>query len=130
MRKIFYSIILLSAIAFTACKKDKPGTGTTDPTEPTKVGSTLDLIKDSVYLYSKETYYWNDALPSYADFKPRTYTGSDDLTALQKEVDAISQFKINPATGKPYEYSNSDPGTAKYSFIDDGSVSTELGGTN
>jgi len=129
MRKIFYFIVLLSAVLITSCKKDpKPNTGT-DPTEPTKVGSKLDLIKDSVYLYANEAYYWHDALPGYAEFKPRSFDGSTDLDALQSEVDAISQYKINPATGKPYEYYAADPGTSKYSFIDNGEVSSELGGT-
>jgi carboxyl-terminal processing protease len=128
MRKIFYLIVLLSATLLTSCKKDpKPNTDT-DPIEPTKVGSKLDLIRDSVYLYANEAYYWHDAMPDYATFKPRSFDGATDLAALQSEVDAISQFKINPATGKPYEYYAADPGTSKYSFIDNGEVSDELGG--
>jgi len=125
MRKIFYSIILLSVIAISSCKKEKatPGKDT-----PTKDGSTLDLIKDSVYLYAKETYYWNDAIPDYKTFNPRSYTGSNDLAALESEVDAISQIKKNPTTGLPFEYYAAAPGHAKYSFIDDGSVSSELNG--
>jgi carboxyl-terminal processing protease len=131
MRKLIYSMVLLFAVFVTACKKDKKvEENTGDPTEPTKVGSTLDLIRDSVYLYANEEYYWHDALPGYAEFKPRSFEGSSDIAALQSEVDAISQFKINPLTGKPYEYSTSDPGTSKYSFIDNGEVSGELGGIN
>jgi carboxyl-terminal processing protease len=132
MKKIFYFTLVLATGLLSACKKDKPP-GNTDGgvlTGPTKTGSTLDLIKDSVYLYAKETYLWYDAIPDYKTFQPRSITGSDDITALTNEVDQISQFKINPSTNQPYEYYAPDPGSAKYSFIDDGSVSTELGGTN
>ncbi len=40
----------------------------------------------------------------------------------------LSQYAINPATAKPYEYYADDPGEAKYSFIDAGAVSAELNG--
>jgi carboxyl-terminal processing protease len=79
-------------------------------------------------LYAKETYYWNKDLPSYDAFKPRSFSGASDIDALTAEVDALSQYAINPETGKPYEYYTPSPGSAKYSFIDDGSVSGELNG--
>src|ERR1700761_8077668 len=128
MKKAFYAIILLAGIFTASCKKDKPGSS--NSLQPSKTGLTLDLVKDSVFLYAKEDYYWYDALPAYATFNPRSFTGSDDITALTNEVNAISQYKINTATGKPYEYYSPDPGEAKYSFIDEGEVSTELNGTN
>lgn len=130
MRKIVYVFILFTSVAITSCKKGStvtPG-GTEDG--PSKTGSALDLMRDSVYLYAKEAYYWNDALPTYAIFKPRGFTGTDDITALSTELDALSQYKINPVTSKPYEYYAPSPGSAKYSFIDDGSVSAELNGVN
>nr|WP_294794188.1 S41 family peptidase [uncultured Mucilaginibacter sp.] len=122
MKKVLtFTMLVGVAIIVVSCKK-----GNND--DPSKNGPTLDLMRDSVYLYAKEAYYWYDAIPSYSDFKPRTYTGTNDLEALEKEVNAISQFKINPATDKPYEYSASSPGEAKYSFIDAGQTSAELGG--
>jgi carboxyl-terminal processing protease len=129
MRKIFYLVILL-AVVVSSCKKSKTPAPDDTPIGPSKTGTTLDLIRDSIYLFAKEAYYWNDGLPSYATFKPRTFTGTDDISALQKEVDALSQYKINPNTGKPYEYYPASPGEAKYSFIDDGTVSSELNGVN
>jgi carboxyl-terminal processing protease len=118
---------VLSAVTILAsCKKDKKNNGS----EPTKTGSTLDLIKDSVYLYTKETYYWYDGLPGYTAFNPRAFTGSDDLDALDQEVNKLSQYKLDPATGLAYEYYAPAPGVAKYSFIDQGQVSEELNGTN
>ncbi|MES2063866.1 MAG: S41 family peptidase [Bacteroidota bacterium] len=120
MKKIFYPLIL-ACVVIASCSKDKKVTPST---------SALDLIKDSVFLYAKETYYWNKSLPTYDAFKPRSFSGKNDLDALSTEVDALSQYAINPETGKPYEYYTAQPGSgyAKYSFIDDGSVSGELNG--
>jgi len=130
MRKILYSIVVLSALIVSSCSKSKvtPDDTGVQPDAPSKTGSALDLMKDSVYLYAKEVYYWNDAIPDYATFKPRAFTGGTDIDALSNEVDAISQLKINNTTGKPFEYYDAAPGHAKYSFIDDGSVSEELNG--
>lgn len=130
-RVVVIITVFCTAVLISSCKKNEPkGTTETEtPIAPSKTGSTLDLIRDSIFLYAKEAYYWNDGLPEYATFKPRAFTGSNDLDALTKEVNAISQYKINPTTGKAYEYYDPSPGEAKYSFIDEGQVSDELGGT-
>lgn len=125
MKKIFYSLIVLSALFFSACHKQKVNPVVTSPSQP---GSTLDKIKDSVFLYAQEDYLWYNSLPTYAAFQPRSFTGADDITALTNELNSISQIAINPATNQPYEYYAPDPGQAKYSFIDDGTVSAELNG--
>lgn len=128
MKKILL-IAGLSLIFFTACKKNKPAddVATTPPvtTIPT-TGTALDLMKDSVYLYAKEDYYWYNSLPDYNTVAPRAITGADDITALQNVVNKISQYAKNATTGLPYEYSTRSPGTAKYSFIDDGTASARL----
>ena len=127
MKKLIYITVVLFTGMISACKKENK----TVPIPPAPVqASTIDLIKDSVFLYAKEDYLWYDALPDYATFKPRSFTGSDDITALSNELDAISQFKINPTTGKPFEYYAPSPGSAKYSFVDDGSVAKELNGVH
>jgi carboxyl-terminal processing protease len=128
MKRVLTLGALVGITILTSCSKKNDGGNTPEVLGPSKNGSALDLMRDSVYLYAKEAYYWYDGIPSYADFKPRTYSGTNDLEALGKEVNAISQLKINLATGKPYEYSPSSPGEAKYSFIDEGQTSTELGG--
>jgi C-terminal processing protease CtpA/Prc len=126
MKKVFYAIIILGVFAVSACSKKKSNPTPTGPNSP---GSTLDKIKDSVFLYAQEDYLWYASLPTYATFQPRTsFTGADDLTALTNEVNAISQYAINPATNQAYEYYSPSPGEAKYSFIDDGTVSSELNG--
>jgi len=123
MKKIFYLLVIVTGLT-SSCKKSN-----SNNQGPSKVGSTLDLIRDSVFLYAKEDYYWYTQLPTYAQFNPRGFTGADDQTALTNEVDALSQYAINPATNQPYEYYAPAPGEAKYSFIDNGQVSTELNGT-
>lgn len=123
MKRVF--IFLLAGYAFVlgACKKDKP----VSPDNNNKTTTTsIELVKDSVFLYAKEDYYWYDGLPDYNTFNPRSFTGSTDLAAVQNEVNAISQYKINPATNKPYEYYSPNPGEAKYSFIDEGEESAKL----
>src|ERR1700712_5795100 len=117
MRKIFYLTIVLSEGLIASCKKEH--------NTPT---SYINLDKDSIYYYENEDYLWFDAIPAYNTFNPRSYTGSTDYAALGNEINAISQLKINPATGKPYEYYTNDPGEAKYSFIDDGTTTASLGG--
>lgn len=117
MKKIFYLSTLAFVVAITSCSKDKKVTP-----------NTLDPIKDSIFYYAQEVYYWNTSLPTYEAFKPHHFSGSNDLDALQTEIDAMTQYSTNPETGKPYEYYTASPGAAKYSFIDDGSVSGELNG--
>jgi carboxyl-terminal processing protease len=126
MKKIFYFALVLSAGLLASCSK-KPNNN--NNTGPSKTGTTLQLIQDSVYLYADEDYLWFTQLPSYGTFDPRGFTNPSDATALTNELDALSQFAINPSTNAPYEYSTDEPGTAKYSFIDDGTESAALNGT-
>src|ERR1700712_1486177 len=109
MKKYFYLfLVAVTAIATTSCKHHSET-------------PSIDLVKDSVYMYAQEDYLWYDALPSTDAFNPRGFSSAgDDLTNLQIEVDALSQYKINTATGKPYEYNTTYPGESKYSFIDQG----------
>jgi carboxyl-terminal processing protease len=129
MKKIFYLVIILATGTISACKKDKKSStvDTDNPSEPTKQGTVVQLAQDSIYLYAKENYLWFDQLPDYATFKPRSFKNAAPLTALSNEMDALSQYAINPNGGKPYEYYIYSPGLAKYSFIDDG---TETGALN
>jgi C-terminal processing protease CtpA/Prc len=124
MRKILYLTIILSAGLIASCKKDSHNNNNTTTT------SYINLDKDSIYYYEKEDYLWFDAIPAYNTFNPRSFSGSSDYEALGNEITAISQLKINPATGKPYEYYKPAPGEAKYSFVDDGTTTASLGGSN
>jgi len=124
MKKILFIALGLS-LFFSACKKSSPSDNTA-----TTTASPLDLMRDSVFLYAKEDYYWYDGLPDYATFNPRGFTGTTDIAALTAEVNKLSQYKINPTTSLPYEYYSPSPGQAKYSFIDDGTTSTKLAGVS
>jgi len=126
MKKIFYITFVISAGMLASCSK-KPNNN--NNTGPSNTGTTLQKIQDSVYLYAHEDYLWFNQLPSYGAFSPRSFTDPSDINALSKELDALSQYAINPSTNAPYEYSMDNPGTAKYSFIDDGTESAALNGT-
>lgn len=128
MRKLrIAALCLMVAAVSSACKKD-PKTDTPVP-PPVATGTRLQLSLDSLYLYAKETYLWYDAIPDYNTFNPRGYAGSDDLTSLQNELFKISQYKINPATTKPYEYNTSSPSRPKYSFVETGNAAQGIKGT-
>lgn len=109
------------ALGMSACKKNNadsnPQDGGGTPGVPSG-GTRKQLTLDSIYLYAKQIYFWNDALPDYTTFNPRQYSSkSVDLDNYNAELYALSQLKINPATGKAYEYYGD--GAPKYSFIDD-----------
>jgi len=112
-------LVILLVIGLAACKKSTTeqavDTGTTNvPTGATRTQLTL----DSMYLYAKQIYFWNDALPEYSVFNPRQYSSkSSAIDNYEDELYAISQLKINPATGQAYEYYGD--GFPKYSFIND-----------
>lgn len=111
-------IFSISGISvLTACKKAAPTPeAPTTPTTPVVTGTRSELTKDSIFLYSKELYYWNTSLPTYDVFKPRSYSSNET------ELFAITQFSSNPDTGKPYEYVSSTSTTPKYSFFDYGTT--------
>lgn len=126
MRKLrIAAFCVMVAAASSACKKD-PKTDT-PVTPPVATGTRLQLSLDSLYLYAKETYLWYDALPDYNTFNPRGYAGSDDLASLKEELYKISQFKQNPLTTQPYEYTGK--GYPKYSFIETGNAAQGIKGT-
>jgi carboxyl-terminal processing protease len=116
-----FSVFILAAGLFSACKKSDTEESTTAPINTTGVpssGSRKELTLDSIYLYAKQIYFWNDALPEYSVFNPRKYSGKSlDLDNYDDELYAISQLKKDPATGIAYEYY--DDGYPKYSYIND-----------
>lgn len=99
-------------IGFSACKKDPKSTPAPVTPPVTTTATRAELTKDSIFLYAKDTYYWNEPFPTYDAFKPRSYASN------QAVLDAIIAL---PGTGKPVD---------KYSFLDNGSVSSQLGGVS
>lgn len=117
------SHLLLYAAAFAfltaGCKKE-PRIQPETPPATSANGTRAELTKDSIFLYAKEVYLWNDALPSYDQFNPRKYTSSSsELENFHRELFDITQYKINPLTGKPYEFVSSAASYPKYSYITD-----------
>lgn len=115
-----FSILILGIGGLAACKKNKSDdvATTTTTTGVPSTGSRKELTLDSLFLYAKQIYFWNDALPEYSTFNPRQYSSKAvDLDNYDDELYAISQLKLNPATGKPYEYYGD--GFPKYSYIED-----------
>ena len=107
-------MLTLLSVAFVSCKKKPP----VDPT-PVPDANRAKLTRDSIFLYAKQIYLWRDALPTQDAFNPGKYTTeSTNLLNYEKELIALVQYGINPATGLPYEYFAS--GTdSKYSYISD-----------
>lgn len=120
MKSIFWSgksnflLALLLIGVFGACKKSKV-TPQPDPVAPSVGANTLqtlttnrtELTNDSLYLYAKQVYYWNSALPDYDTFKPRSYSSN-----YNSEL-----FNLVKASGSAdYESTSTSP---KYSYIED-----------
>ncbi|MDR0792161.1 MAG: hypothetical protein LBE82_02545 [Chitinophagaceae bacterium] len=126
-------------LAITGCsKKELSSTGGTTPTPPTPPSATLLTLLDSVYLYAHQVYFWNEHIPSYAQFNPSQYANgsSSDSVKLFQELFAFTvtyNSAINAQTGRSYEFYADDsvntgdyPGP-KYSYFED---STTYGSTS
>jgi hypothetical protein len=118
-------IFLFIIVAYIGCKKDKPTdlNNEEEIVSPT-TGTRTEFTLDSIFLYAKQIYLWNDVLPSYNDFAPRAKYSNikPELSAFKNELFDISQIKLNQVTSKPFEspyYSN----TPKYSYLQVGKTS-------
>ncbi len=113
----FASLIILLLVA--SCKKDKIEAKKEET--PTPTSDRNELTKDSIFLYAKQVFLWNDALPTYSVFKPRSNfnASSDHFTNLNKELFALTRFGKNPLTDNFYEFNPDEPGDTKYSYIED-----------
>ena len=117
MRFIVYMV--LCTVVFSSCKKDKELVP--EPEEPaTPDGTRAQLTADSIFLYAKEVYLWNTALPSFEGFNPRQYVSTrDEEAGFNSELYAITRYGINSGTGEPFEYNEENPDAPKYSYIFD-----------
>lgn len=108
------AVFLVSA----GCKKDKFESKEEKPPFTTDRNQ---LTKDSMFLYAKQVFLWNDELPSYSTFSKKFNfnASSDHLSNLNDELFAITRYGKNPLTKLPYEYNPEDPSDTKYSFIED-----------
>lgn len=106
------------------CQKGEEVSPEEEIISPT-TGTRKELTLDSIFLYASQVYLWQEGLPGYADFDPRSRYGqlNPERTAYRTELYDISQMNINPQTGAPYEWPVY-PGNPKYSFMDEGSHTT------
>ncbi len=86
----------LLGLAFVSCVKDK----VPNPAPPPANGDQIALTADSVYLYSKEIYYWNTALPDYNTFNPRQYKKADELSTADSVIARIRDYNDNDKSHK------------------------------
>lgn len=88
-----YTPAFALAISFfvLSCKKNA------DVVNPVTEGpaSAEELLMDSVYLYSKEVYLWNDLIPSYEQFNPRQYKGTNALSSASRVMESIRGLQAN-----------------------------------
>lgn len=101
MRVKQFLLILSVLVVFIACRKDNLPED--DTTEPPTTEETLLLTADSVYLYSKEIYLWNTALPDFNTFNPRQYKRSTELETANSVMTAIRNFNDHDKE-KGYSY--------------------------
>lgn len=92
MNKISIILVSILILFIASCKKDLTPNALTGASGTSSVSET-DLLKDSVYLYMKEIYLWHDLIPSYNDFNPRQYTGTDDEKSASAVLDAIRKLQ-------------------------------------
>lgn len=115
--KFICVLAVLLICVFSSCRKNV----SIDPSEDIspRTGTDTELTLDSIYLYARQVYLWSDALPSYTTFNPRTkYAGiTNSLSAFRTELYDISQLKVNPSTGRPYELEKY-AGQPKYSYLE------------
>jgi len=103
---------LIAVVGFTtSCKKSSVNPDGETGTLPGTPGTRVELTKDSIYLYAQQTYLWNTGMPTFAAFNPRQYSSNNAVLAAIKAL---------PSTG----------GKDVYSFMDDGSVATQLSGVS
>lgn len=116
--KLVYQSLLVILFVASSCKKDNTAPAApvvpNTPTPPSRA----DLSRDSIFLYAKEIYLWNNLLPSYEVFKPRQYTSaSTDLANYENVLFQLTTYALNPTTSKSFEYL--DGRRPKFSYISD-----------
>ncbi|UAY56124.1 S41 family peptidase [Arachidicoccus terrestris] len=119
-RKLMLCLLVAAGIGLSfSCKKVVDGPGDGDGASGGYYGgyTFTNSLNDSLYMYAKAFYLWNDDLPSFAKFDPSKYESGNSLTGLKNELYALTQIPVNAETNKPYEYDADFPGESKYSYM-------------
>ncbi|ATP56986.1 hypothetical protein CPT03_11075 [Pedobacter ginsengisoli] len=109
--------VLVICVLFSACKKNKtapePQSEPVQNTKQTPTTNRVELTNDSIFLYAKEVYFWNEALPTYDAFNPRQYnTGATNLEKYESNLYNL----VKSSNSQDYLSNSSSP---KYSYIFD-----------
>lgn len=80
-------LLAFSILILISCTRNPPP----DPAPPV-LATPVQLIADSVFLYSKEIYLWNTALPDYTTFNPRQYVAADELKTADSVIAKIRTY--------------------------------------
>jgi C-terminal processing protease CtpA/Prc len=91
--KNMWRLLPVVLVVLVSCQKEVNSDVTPPPVvnTPTKE----DLLRDSVYYYSKEVYFWNNLIPAYDVFKPRQYKGTTEIESATKVMDAIKGLQVH-----------------------------------
>ena len=113
IKKYTFLALLACSLVFSACRRKPP---VVDPPTNTKQTPTTDrreLTNDSLFLYAKEVYFWNEKLPTYDNYEPRKY--NSELVNLDNYNENL--FNIVKSSASPdYDAEAED---TKYSYIFD-----------
>lgn len=103
--KVYITLLILILIATAACKKAAVVVDEVEEIVSPTSGTRSQFTLDSIYLYAKQIYLWNDVLPTYATFNPRQKYAAmgDGIAAFKQELFDITQLKVNPVSGSAYE---------------------------
>jgi C-terminal processing protease CtpA/Prc len=93
MRYHFAAAAIVLTLSVLSCKKGDNSEPEPGPGPGGTAATREELLLDSVYLYSKEVYLWQEKIPAYDAFNPRQYKGSSELQSGQKVMDAIRKLQ-------------------------------------
>ena len=111
----FLGLFIGLSLFISACKKDNPDTNQGNSTQ-TPTDDRVALTNDSIFLYAKEIYYWNQNLPTYDVFNPRQYTSNaDKLKNYEANLLSIAQY----STSKYDILTVNNTDYTKFSYIED-----------
>ena len=110
-------LFFITAVTVSCQNNGRTATPPDEPISP-KTGTKKELTLDSIYLYAKQLYRWQESLPSYTTFDPRVQYAQiePEQTAYERELFALSQYALRKHD-KPYEWSTI-PNKPKYSYLE------------
>ena len=120
VKKYVIGSVLVICVLFSACKKNKnnpepePEPEVPQNTKQTPTTNRIELTNDSIFLYAKEIYFWNEDLPTYDAFEPRKYSTTSGTDLVKYETNLYNLVKAS----KSKDYLSDKP-YPKYSYIFD-----------